>query len=131
MRATEVFIVPGHLYRLGNATSPRLDHVRTGRDIATVKRDGVDWVVLDGKGISVFTAEGIARSPMLGWVWRVPTAALPTGLRIIADNLDTGHCVLAPTRNMTLATYVGLLQELTSRCTKVHPRKSDGSWQVS
>ena len=32
------------LYRRGSASSPRLDHVRVGKDIEAFERDGIIWV---------------------------------------------------------------------------------------
>jgi hypothetical protein len=55
------------LYRRGNATSPRMDHVRPNKDIAIYENNGQIWVketLVDGQtlgGISTFSVQGIGR----------------------------------------------------------------------
>lgn len=46
------------LYRRGNAASPRLDHVRVGKDILTFERDGVVSVTAHSGGVSTFARPG-------------------------------------------------------------------------
>jgi hypothetical protein len=37
-------VTPVELYRAGNSTGPRMDHVRRNRDIVVIQQNGVDWV---------------------------------------------------------------------------------------
>jgi hypothetical protein len=72
MYPKEFFILPEELFRLGNATSPRLSNVRP-RDIDTIEINGIKviiangkWQMANGKGISVFDKTGTNESPMTG-----------------------------------------------------------------
>jgi hypothetical protein len=50
--------MPTHtdLYRLGNASSPRMDNVRVGKDIETYDRNGDTWVQARSGGVSTFSS---------------------------------------------------------------------------
>ena len=47
-----LYMLAEDLYRLGNASSPRLDNVRD-RDVETYDRNGIMMVRSNGKGISL------------------------------------------------------------------------------
>jgi hypothetical protein len=71
-------------------------------------------VIANGKGVSVFDETGIAESPFEGWVWRLPAAVqLPMGLQLVHDKEH--HYSVAPTTNMRVDKYKGLLEELGLR----------------
>ena len=110
MLPKEFYVVPEDVFRLGNADSPRLDHIR-GRDVDTTTIDDVLMVVANGKGISVFDREGIRLAPFTGWVWKVAaTTTLPPGLKLVQDKAH--HFCIAPVSNMPLARYKSLLEQL-------------------
>ncbi|MFT6908794.1 MAG: hypothetical protein ACJAS1_005498 [Oleiphilaceae bacterium] len=48
MYPKEFFILPEELFRLGNATSPRLSNVRP-RDIDTIEINGIKVIIANGK----------------------------------------------------------------------------------
>jgi hypothetical protein len=109
--------VPVDLFRMGNATGPRLDNVRS-QDV-----DIVDETLPNGQtlrmvhprgGISTF--DGInPRRP--GKWWRIPAdTVLPDTIRVVRDQRDPvtrlTHYSLRPTRYMTLLEFVSGLQAL-------------------
>ncbi|MCA8036779.1 hypothetical protein LGM46_27810 [Burkholderia arboris] len=121
MLPSDCFLLSEDLYRLGNSTSPRLTHVRP-RDITVVQINGIDVVQSNGKGISLFTADGIKHRPVAGWVWRFKQGTyIPGDLRIIPDGKD--HYVIAPLRSMPLDKYKGLLEEMAMSATREFNKK--------
>ena len=112
--------VPVDLFRMGNASGPRLDNVRDtdvpfeeirvgdGHIVRMVKPDG---------GISTFDAIN-PRLP--GKWWRIPAGTmLPDTIRVVRDQRDPRtritHYSLRPTRYMTLLQFVSGLQELATK----------------
>jgi len=70
----------------------------------------ITMVVTNGKGISLFDAHGISLAPVSGWIWKIPAAKpVPAGLKLVNDKPH--HYCLAPTTNMPLSKYKGLLEE--------------------
>jgi hypothetical protein len=62
------------LYRLGNATSPKLDHLRA-RDVDTCERNGIVMVRSNGNGISLVTEQRLQRDREYlrgSYAWRLP-----------------------------------------------------------
>ncbi len=113
----EFFIVPEEVFRLGNSSSPKLAHVRA-HDVRHTVINGITVVIANGKGISVFDKDGIARTDMSGWVWTfAPSTPFPTGLKLVNDK--PGHFCIAPTSDMPLDKYKGLLEELALKATRV------------
>ncbi|WP_062270592.1 hypothetical protein [Endozoicomonas arenosclerae] len=122
MYPKEFYILPEELFRLGNSSSPKLSNVRS-RDVDVTVVNGIKVIIANGKGISVFDAEGISKSPMSGWVWRFPSGCTPpVGLKMVQDKPH--HYCIAPTCNMPLGKYVGLLEEMAMKATRVY--KKDG-----
>jgi hypothetical protein len=100
-------VTPVDLYRAGNSTGPRMDHVRPNRDIVVVKQHGVDWVDVQQGGIS--TRER-TYWPHRGW-WRIPQGTPFTNFLVVRN--DHGdHWVWEPAQGMELAEYVRLLATL-------------------
>lgn len=121
MYPIEFFIVPEELFRLGNSNSPRLSNVRE-RDIDTMSINGITVIKANGKGISVFDKQGINESPMSGWVWRFPPNTQPPhGLKMVQDKAH--HYCIAPTQNMPLDKYKGLLEEMALRANRVFKKE--------
>jgi len=95
------------LYRAGNATGPRMDHVRPNRDIIVAHQNGVDWVRPVTGGVS--TRERTFW-PHRGW-WRLPKAT-PFSNLLTARNDHDDHWVWEPAQDMEFAEYVRLLAGL-------------------
>jgi hypothetical protein len=55
--AQYLYLLDEDLYRLGNATSPKLHTARPGKDIETYDRNGIVIVRSNGQGISLITEE--------------------------------------------------------------------------
>ena len=91
------------LYRAGNSTGPRMDHVRP-TDIVITQRNGVDWVNPQQGGVS--TREQIYW-PARHW-WRIPQGTPFTDLL----TLRRDHADHLPARPMELSEYVQLLANL-------------------
>ena len=110
MQPNEFYLIPEDVFRLGNSDSPRLGNVRS-RDVDTMVMNGITVVIANGKGISVFDLDAITHVPFEGWVWKLGSnTALPTGLKMVNDK--PGHYCIAPTANMPVEKYKGLLEEL-------------------
>ena len=103
------------LYRFGNSSSPRLDHVRNN-DVDLYEVNAIMHIRANGKGISLLTEQDAARKP--GWLWRIPknTPMVP-GLALNPDR--PGHFSLCPVTDMTLDKYRALLSELALHCQRV------------
>lgn len=65
MKLQDFYLAPEDLYRLGNATDPRLTHIRRPKDIDTIEINGVLGVVANGKGISLATKERISKRRLM------------------------------------------------------------------
>ena len=80
-----LYMLDEDLYRLGNATSPKLDNVRP-QDVDTYERNGILMVRANGKGISVGTLAYLKLLRISGWLWKIPaTTLLPQGLLFYPD----------------------------------------------
>lgn len=103
------------LFRSGNASGARLDHVRTGRDVDVwADTAGQIWVSANGKGISVWEAP----DPAWAKVWRLPAGAtIPAELMLWTD--VPGHWVLQPSRDMLLTTYEDSLRTVNGQFVRV------------
>lgn len=117
----EFYILPEELFRLGNRDESRLNNVRP-RDINTVDVNGITMVIANGRGISVFDKEGIDSSSMTGWVWRFKTnTRIPVGLKLVNDRAH--HFCIAPTQNMPVSKFVGLLEEMAVSAEKMYKKR--------
>lgn len=100
-------ITPVDLYRAGNATGPKMDHVRPNRDIAVIQQNGVAWVNPSSGGVS--TRERM-HWRFQGW-WRIPKGTAFSDLLTVRN--DHGdHWSWEPAQSMELAEYVRLLAAL-------------------
>jgi hypothetical protein len=119
----EFYIIPEEVFRLGNSTSPKLSSIRT-RDVDTTTINGITMVIANGKGISVFDREGINQSPMTGWVWKfLPNTSFPPGLKLVQDKPH--HFCIAPTKNMPVDKYKGLLEAMALKAMKVFKKEGN------
>ena len=101
------------LYRRGSASSPRMDHVRVGKDITSFERDGVLWVAARSGGVSTFSSQGVGTH----W-WRLPRGyTYPDTL--VAVNDHGNHYNWEPSADMPFAEYVTLLAAVHPHCIKV------------
>lgn len=122
MKVVDLYLAPEDLYRLGNATDPRLTHIRRPKDIDTIEINGLLVVIANGKGISLATQERISKSPISGWVWKISKGTqMPIGLRLINDR--EGHYSVCPISNMPLDEFRGLLSKLAFKCQKVFKKQ--------
>jgi hypothetical protein len=112
--------VPVDLFRMGNASGPRLVNVRPQDvDIVDEKLPSgqVIRMVHPRGGISTF--DGINRRLPGKW-WRIPAGTtLPDTIRVVRDQRDPltqlTHYSLRPTHYMTLLEFVGGLQILAMK----------------
>lgn len=91
------------LYRKGNATSARLDHVRP-KDIYHFDVHSVQWVRAGTGGISTYDAP----SPDQGRWWRL-AAGYDYGPLLMVWNDDGNHWSWEPLADMPLSDYRALL----------------------
>lgn len=113
---------PRDLYRIGNASTPRMDHVRTSpprseEESHEVKvypgKDGQLWVDHKSGGLSLFDAP--SDKPGLKW-WKLPVDTPILAGLVLTEDLHhqattdkRKHYTLRPAYDMSLKTYVALL----------------------
>lgn len=117
------------LYRMGSATSSKLEKVRPN-EVDLYDRNGVEMVSANGKGISLITEIGLQRRARLlsGYAWKLQAnLPMPLGLALHPDQASvrqpTGaadHYLLCPAADMPLGEYVGLLQKLALKLERTH-----------
>lgn len=101
------------LYRRGNARSPRLSHVRPGKDTMTFFQNGVEMVRAHSGGVSSFSKCG----PGPNW-WVLPAGTeYPDEISVINDHAD--HYNWEPNVDMPLSDFVALLSTIEPAFTRV------------
>jgi len=66
--------------------------------------------------------ESINLSPMSGWVWHISkNIPLPKGLKLVKDKRH--HYCVAPTKNMPVDKYKGLLEEMALRAKRIYKKE--------
>lgn len=112
---TSVFL---DLYRFGNSISPRLDHVRPGKDAHIQDRNGIKYIVADGNGVSAFSAVPTGK----GNVWKLRKGTpLPPGIKLVIDKRPNhqNHYMLAPEKTMKLSEFHALMDKVREFAIKV------------
>jgi hypothetical protein len=108
------------LFRSGNATSARLDKVRTqgpGRDVDTrMGMGGNLWVIANGKGISCSSA---VDPTWRGQPWKLLMGHTYSNLLIVWSD-EPGHWVWQPVQDMLLFEYVDALSSTLSKSARIH-----------
>ena len=102
---------PIALFGRGNVTSPRLDHVRAGIDVAAFVREGIEWVVSESGGVSTF-----ARNPPPGngRVWVLDAGSDYPDILVLND--DHGdHWMWEAAVDMPVSDYRAALYDLGRR----------------
>ena len=125
---TYLYMFGEDLYRLGNATTPKLQNVRVG-DVQLQERNGIMWVIANGRGISLITQARLERDQQVNrgnYAWRLPANyPMPAGLVLKADTdrLKPGqvpdHYFLCPAKDMYLAEYIVLLTRLAANFERI------------
>jgi hypothetical protein len=101
------------LYRRGNAGSPRMAHVRIGKDIDVYSQSGVDWVSARSGGVSTFSTPGFGAN----W-WHLPAGSdYPDELAVVNDHGN--HFNWEPSVDMPLADFLTLLAGVESNFRKI------------
>jgi hypothetical protein len=96
------------LYRRGNATGPRMTHVRIGKDIVTYSRGGIDWVMAFSGGVSTFSTQG----PGKNW-WLLPRGSdYSDELDVVNDHGN--HHSWEPNSDLPLADFLAFLASVES-----------------
>ncbi len=104
-------------FRVGTASSPRLDRVREDKDVDVYDQNGMAMVRANGKGISLFTDEEIQRTRFEGWAWKIPRGtSMPAKLSL--NNDHPGHFMICPLTDMSVKEYKNLLASLAAVCEK-------------
>jgi len=88
------------LFRRGNASGPRMTHVRVGVDVTVYVANGVNWVLAGSGGISTFSEQG----PGTNW-WLLP-AGFDYADELVVVNDHGNHFSWEPKADMTLADFV-------------------------
>lgn len=120
MNKEKLYIAQEDLYRFGNLTSPRMSHIRP-KDAQTVNINGIETIVANGSGVSLFNKEGLDGTHLTGWIWEIQKGtSFPVGLKLVKDTKGAiGHHLLVPAHTMPLSQYIGLLEQVAIRCKKI------------
>jgi len=102
------------LFRVGNASGPRLEKVRPGIDIEVYRKDGEDWVKGRSGGASTFESKKDTRKT---W-WRLP-AGTKYDDRLFVWNDQDDHWSWEPASDMRLLDYVSALEAVNVDFTRV------------
>ncbi len=120
----KLYMTQEDLYRIGNSSSSKLSEVRQG-EITIIDLNGINTIVANDKGVSLYDKQGLDDAPLSGWVYEIKVnTVLPFGLKLWEDLDVAGHYHVCPVRNMPYHKYVGLLEELAIDCHKVFKKKS-------
>lgn len=122
----DFYLFPEEVYRVGNSSSHKLSAIRVG-EIDTYELRGVKMVVANGKGVSLFTLQGIINEGLTGFAWLFKKGTkVETGLKLIDDEKPE-HYTLAPIRNMPLDEYKALLEKMGLKCAKYLKLNKNGN----
>lgn len=87
-------------------------------EIDTTDINGVRAVIANGRGVSLYTKDELEKTTLTGWIWKFSAQTqVPLGLKLVNDK--PGHYCVAPTYNMPLDLYKGLLQDMGMKAEKV------------
>jgi hypothetical protein len=101
------------LYRRGNASGPRLAHVRLGKDLVTFQKGRDEWVAAHSGGVSTFSKQGPGRN----W-WRLPAESdFPDDLYVVNDHGN--HYNWEPGIDMPLSDFLAKLASVEPGFRKV------------
>jgi hypothetical protein len=101
------------LYRRGNALSPRLTHVRVGKDLITFSQHGIEFARAHSGGVSTFSSPGPGRN----W-WMLPAGTAYAG-EIAVINDHGNHYNWEPRVDLPLADFVALLATVEAAFTRI------------
>lgn len=110
------------LYRMGNARWPNFSEGRARVDVVITIRDGIEMVMANGNGFSAFDHLTKIMTKPGKKIWRIKKGSLlPNGLKLVKDTRagHDGHYMIAPSTNMPLKKYLGILEELGMDRSKV------------
>jgi len=111
---TDMYILGFDVYRMGNASGPRLSHVRH-RDITTYMSGGKLWVMAENRGLSLGSLKKLRSLFGEGHCYKFTTGTIfPLGLRIYDDGGD--HYFIVPDMDMPYDHFVDLLNRLAEKC---------------
>ena len=103
------------LYRMGNGASPNFPEARAFIDCKVVDRGGIKIVLADGNGFSAFNRITRIMKVRGKNIWRIRKGSpLPEGLKLVKDLTSKDHFMLAPSVDMPVRKYLGLLEELAT-----------------
>ena len=109
-----LYLFEEDLFRIGNASTAKLDNVRED-DVDTYEVNRVQIVIANGKGISLFSEQGLSRARRGGWLWKIPRGTpMPSGLALHNDH--GSHFMICPLRDMPMFQFKGLLCEIAKYC---------------
>ena len=112
-----LYLSQDDLYRLGNASSAKLDHIRPV-DVNAYEQNGVQMIRADGRGISLRTEEGLSAFRGGGWLWKIAKGfQMPTGIAL--HNNRGSHYMICPVRDKSMNAYIALLNEVALRCVRI------------
>ena len=106
----DLYIILEDLFRVGNTTGPKLDHVRE-RDITIIYREGKNMVLPQTGGISAFNK---IHPRMRGIWWKCPAGtSYPEELTIVCDSerSELRHYSIQPAYPMEFHEFRAVLRK--------------------
>lgn len=120
----KIYLSSESLYRLGNASSPLLTRIRP-KEVDITEINGINIIIANNKGVSLYNKTGLDLAPLTGWVWEIKAnTKFPAGLKLKKDDQPEGHYTLCPTRNMPVNEFVALLENVVIHCKKVFKKRA-------
>jgi hypothetical protein len=102
------------LYRAGNKTGPRFDHIRDG-EISTEIRDGIEFALAGTGGASTLESPVSVR----GTWWRLPAGTKYDDGVLRVRNDYPGHWSWEPAHDMPVAEYQAALRNAAAKFVRV------------
>ena len=93
-------------------------HMVRPSEVDTIEVDGIRVIIANGRGVSLYTLDELNNTSLTGWVWKFRSnTQIPSGLKLVNDK--PGHYCVAPTHNMPVDLYKGLLEQMGMKAEKV------------
>lgn len=118
----EFYIIPEDVFRMGNASSPRM-HFPRASEVDLTEINGIKIVIANGRGVSLYTKEELEATTLTGWVWKFSAkTSIPFELKLVNDK--RGHYCVAPKMNMPADMYKGLLEKMGLSAERVYKKRA-------
>jgi hypothetical protein len=102
-------------YRAGNASSARLDKIRSG-EVEIFQRNGIEFVSLGSGGVSTFTT---IEHELRGKWWKLPLRSSYDDRLLHVWNDFGNHWSWEPCKEMPLSDYLAALTDVNAKFVRI------------